>query len=407
MKLPTTIAFLFRAIVLVTILLLAESRLAHAQGLSDLPNNTWRKLEPSPSERYFPQLFATTDESMRRTTTNPASRAYSGLTYGDGNIYFMGGGHAAYPGNEVEIYNIAENVWKQQFRPEVCIDKTDPCWALYNGGSINTVTSSGHPWTLHTYQLQTYDPMRKQFIAAYNSGLFAFDLATKDFTRLHPQPWTEGHKWPSGNNFINTKVLIYDPNVQTVLFIDSYTGGQGVYRYDYNAASWQRISDVPFHSSSGLHATYDAGRKKHLISHSDFHSNNGGLWWYDAVTNTWEKVAGVPPEVINTHSLSYDSFNRVVLVAGNGLPDQTLNTMWIYDEHGTWTMLTPNGTPPSSQGTARWGTLAYDPQHNVFIFVDNRGWGFTSTWAYRYKGPSGLTAPPTTPLNLKVEKLLP
>src|SRR5262245_1300254 len=87
----------------------------------DLADNEWRLLTPNPSQRYadigdqaWPNIPDLTDEP------NPTSRCYGGMHYGDGKIFYFGGGHGCYAGNDVETYDIANNIWRQSYRPEVC-----------------------------------------------------------------------------------------------------------------------------------------------------------------------------------------------------------------------------------------------------------------------------------------------
>ena len=376
---------------------------AHAQlnqQLIDMPDNTWLKLDPQPSQRYIPT--GSTPSNTLETTTNPQFRSFSGSTYGDGKIYFMGGGHGSYPGNDVEIYDIAQNIWTQQFKPEVCT--TSDCDGLYGGASVTVISPMGRPYTLHTYQLQTYDPLRKQFIAAYNSGLFAFDLPTdptdkNDFIRLHPWPWVGGNKWPVPNNVINTKLLVYDPTLGRVVFFDRKSNE--VHSFNYGSGNWEFIGSGASGSGGDVHSAYDPIRKKHLVV-----LKGESVQWWDAATNTWEKMSSPPSYVLTAHNLAYDTANNVILIAGNGTSGQTIDTLWIYDAQDQWTQITANGTPPSGGNTSRWGTLSYDPAHNAFILVDqNSNNKPVDTWAYRYKKQplSSDTTPPATPTGLTVQ----
>jgi hypothetical protein len=54
----------------------------------------------------------------------PAFREYTSPAFGDGKIFYFGGGHSGYFGNDVEIYDPAANAWRQCYRA-VCPPKED------------------------------------------------------------------------------------------------------------------------------------------------------------------------------------------------------------------------------------------------------------------------------------------
>ena len=365
--------------------------------LASLPDNTWLKLDPEPSERWVASGSCSGPYDLNLVVSgNPKKRSFSGMAYGDGKVFFFGGGHCSHPGNDVEIYDIAQNVWTQQFKPEIC---TVSCGGLYGGASIKNLSPLGQPYVFHTYQLQTYDTLRQQFILSANSGLFAFDLPQNladknNFVRLHPWPWPgdSSNKWPSGNNTIHNKLLTYDPLLQKVVFFDGDGSDKDIYQFDYDSGAWTFID----HYSSGgshIHSAYDPIRKKHMIIDA------AGVRWYDAVSNTWESIPNVPSGASGSHNLAYDTLSKVMIVTksgSNGIYDK----LYAYTAQGQWIELTPNGPLPDS---ARFGRWIYDAPHNVFI-LHNGG-----TWAYRYKaaGSTGDTTPPSTPQNVSANAMSP
>ncbi len=364
--------------------------------LDNLAENSWGQLIPNPSQRYIPRNYTPSD--VLEPQPNPVGRSYSGIAVGDGRVYYFGGGHGSYPGNDVELYDIANNVWIQQYKPEVCDPNDTSCNSIYAGWGTNSLTPLGRPYTEHTYQQHAYDPVRKRFFAGLTSGLWAFDPATSQWTRFTSSI-------PASSNEIR-KWLIYEPELQTVLWAPLGVE-RFVYRFNFATNAWSQRNLIPDALAySDVMSTYDSGRKRHMVS-----TTNGTMWMYDAVADAWDQVTNVPGEVQGASSLAYDPVNKVVLVAqGRGSPGTPV-ALWIYDESGQWTKLTPSGTPPmvGSDGfsSTRWGTLVYDAGHQAFIFLNvlhvggGGTGGATETWAYRYgQGPPPPPPPPPPTVTL-------
>ncbi len=364
--------------------------------LIDLAENSWVQLIPNPSQRYIPRNYTPSD--VLEPQPNPVGRSYSGIAVGDGRVYYFGGGHASYPGNDVELYDIANNVWIQQYQPEVCDLNDTSCNGIYSGWGTESITPLGRPYTEHTYQQHAYDPVRKRFFAGLTSGLWAFDPATSQWTRVTSSI-------PASSNEIR-KWLIYDPEWQTVLWAPLGVE-RFVYRFDFATNAWIPRNPIPDALAySDVMSTYDSGRKRHMVS-----TMNGTMWMYDAVADAWDQITNVPGEVQGASSLAYDPVNKVVLVAVNDGNAGSPIILWSYNQAGQWTRLAPAGSPPllgpdGFSGT-RWGTLVYDASYQVFIFlnvlhVGGEGTGgATETWAYRYgQGPPPPPPPPPPTMTL-------
>jgi hypothetical protein len=344
----------------------------------NLADNTWLKLTPNASQRYIPRDFTPSD--VLENKSNPVGRSYSGIAYGDGKVYYFGGGHGSYPGNDVEIYDIANNIWTQQYKPEVCNSTDSSCNGIYNGWGVTTLTPLGRPYTEHTYQQQVYHQFRGKFVAGLTSGTWTFDASTGSWTRLTSSI-------PPSTNEIR-KHLMYDPVLQTVIYIP--TGVErGIYKFKFSNSTWGSMIALPSSGSPNpktdlayatIVSAYDAQRKKHIIS-----SRKGTMWLYDSSDDSWSQIRNLPSDVQGAECLAYDSVNKVILVIGS------TGNMYIYDQSGNWTQLTPTGGPSIGGVGALWGTLVYDPTHEVFIFLNATSvggggtGGSTETWAYRYR----------------------
>jgi len=366
-----------------------------------LPDNTWVKMTLPTTTKYVCHNFV--DCTLQKTISSPIGREFSGVAYGDGLIYYFGGGHGGHPGNDVEIYSVATNTWSQLTVPEglptICLTNpsADPACLIMGGGGTTTITPQGKPYTEHMYQRSAYDPIRRWFISGCGSGTWAFDPATARWTRLTPNlPPSSG---------IETKCMVFDPDAGTVLWFATTNYATGVYAFDYSTNTWVRRSSIPSAVTwSNIYTAYDSDQHKHLISHG-----SAGFWFYDARSNSWSQLTNVP--MPKATSLSYDSMNKVFLLARGDEAGGSPVEFWTFDGRTRWTQLTSTGTLPI--GPAWWNPLVYDAQDNVFFFVNlrysstdgagsggNRE-GDVETWVYRYKYAPGVAdsiapSPPRT-----------
>jgi hypothetical protein len=189
---------------------------------------------------------------------------------------------------------------------------------------------------------------------------------------------------------------LYDPNLQKAIWIQ--LGAPG-YVWHFNSATNSFVQKVSVPSNLRyveVASAYDSNRKKHIVS------GEKGMWFYDAVTDTWSQIANVPAGALGSGALAYDPQNQVLVTMNDS------GALWTYNQTGQWTNLTTTGGPNINNDGARFGTLVYDSTHQVFIFlnlvtVGGEGTGGeTETWAYRYKKASDPN-PPAPPKNLRLE----
>lgn len=370
----------------------AGSLSAEQPTLINMTDNTWLKLEPEDSLRYIPRNKTASDILENQNT--PEGRSFSGITIGNGRIYYFGGAHGSYAGNDVEIYDIANNIWIQQYKPEVCAPSDEDCNDLYNGWGVSALTSAGRPYPEHTYQQHAYDPIRQRFVSGLTSGYWTFDSNASQWERLTATI-------PRASNEI-VHHLLYDPTLETVIWILLGAPKQ-FYKYSYDTAEFTPIGATPEEICfSTLVSVYDSARLKHFLS-----SSKGTMWWYDAISNNVDQIYGIPGQVQGSGAVAYDPDSQVLLVmAGDG----TTN-LWIYDQAGIWTKLDTLDGPTlnSDQGGGKYGTLVYDSTHKVFLFLNllsvgsGGTGGDTELWAYRYKKNSGDTPAVPSPAGLHID----
>jgi hypothetical protein len=252
-------------------------------------------------------------------------------------------------------------------------------------GTIN-VTPLGRPYVEHAYQQVAYNPDRKRFTAALTSGTWEWDPATTGWTRLTPDV-------PASNS-IGTTLLMYDPDLHTVLYFATTTFNHTVFRFDYEAARWTAHSSIPESLAwAELFSAYSSDDHKYLVSH---YAGVGTWWLYDAVAQTWTPVTGAPANLLAASSIAYDPINRVFVVASRESPIQ----LWSYSaQGGTWDNLQPSGAAPMNTIPDPPNTLVYDAIWKRLYFInvlaasnDGQGGideGDVETWTYRHGGPMG------------------
>ena len=367
-----------------------------------LPPNTWVRLSTIPTQRFIPKGFI--DCTQMKVLSHPVGRRASSIAYG-GGIFYFGGGGQSYPGNDVELFDIALNTWTQQYPPEClpaccgiacCSPPPTPCSdACYieTGVGTTTLTPMGQPYVEKTFQLVAYNPLRQKYTTALTSGLWEWDPSTREWSRLTPDR-------PESTD-IATKMLVYDPDLETVLYFATTQYNHTVFRFDYAANAWVAHSPIPPQITwAEIFSAYDSKEHKYLVWHG-----TRTMWIYNARAGTWTQLQNVPDSAVfrngsdsGTRSMGYDPIAGVFLLAKKD--DNTANVqLWSYRiVTDTWTALDVAGGPPRGPTTSYNG-LVYDDVWKRFYFLNVRsiggggeggdGEGDVETWAYRIGGPIG------------------
>ena len=385
-------------LVFVTASFFQTPRVATAQqpgdSLSTLSDNSWRQLNLAASTRYLTPNFVVMPTPM--PDPNPQSRTYSGLVAGGNRVFYFGGGHASYPGNDVEVFDPAAMRWEQSYKPEVCpYVPTAPCYDIYNGWGTTVTTPLGRPYVEHTYQDYAYDPRSNRLLVIVNNGTWSYDLVSKQWTPL--AGLTFGTFSPRGASLATKQLFGFDPGLGAFQAVITSGPTSGTYRFNDATRQWvKRSTNLPETGWAQLYSTYGTDRGVHFVYSYGWTRQ----WWkYDARSDQWTALPD-PPAVPD--SFDYDSRNRVVVAVNH----QSTPRVMVFDpDANRWTEL-PNLMPgPSApSGTAAAMSWRYVPSHNVFIFVSgvySTAGGTTTTWAYRYRrdpgapAPGGDTTPPT------------
>jgi hypothetical protein len=351
-----------------------------------LPANTWVRLTTVPTERFVPKAYS--DCTQVRVLSHPVGRRASSIVYGDGIAYWGGGGQS-YPANDVEWFDIASSTWTQQAPPEclpACcvVDKNCAAACSVSVGGTTALTPLGRPYVEHAYQLITYNPLRQRYTAALTSGLWEWDRGSGEWTQLTPdRPLSTD---PA------TKMLVYDPDLETVLYFATTQYNHTVFRFDYTTNTWVPHSPIPTQIAwADIFSAYDTREHKHLVSHG-----TGTMWIYDASALTWTQLQDVPAEVRFSYSMAYDQATGEFLL---GRTDSA-NRVQLYSYRtaaDAWTRLELADGPTGP--TRDYNGLVYDQSWKRFYFLNVRavggggegGSGATDveTWAFRIGGSAG------------------
>jgi len=335
--------------------------------LVQMPDNTWLDLQP---------------QGMAH------SRMYSGCCGGGGYLWYFGGAHRSYKGNDVQLYDPRTNQWIQATEPE-WPEVGGPDWKamVSGGGTTFRLSPKGRPYTEHTYQQVCWQPDRRRFFIALNSsGTWEFDPAGRKWTHLVNR--FEDKSEPRGHWAQNH--VLYEPTLGAPVLIVG-AGQTGVFRFDHDQRTWVRLGQRPVELAwNEFYSTYAPPWKCHLIS-----TMKRGFFKYDLQANRLTPLDS-PEELARCQSLSYDVANRVVIALAQREIDRHTQTVapWALDVATLkWTELAPPKPWPQGQATGRWAKLWYDVDHNVHLFVNDLkrdrqelyDGGVTETWAYRYK----------------------
>lgn len=399
--------------------------------LSALSENSWIYLNPKPSLRYFP-IYANPEatealtETDRVETREPQGRSYTGIVYGDSKIFYFGGAHGSYPGNDVEMYDIAQNIWIQSYKPNVA-PANDPAYG--GGGSPNSYvdprTGEVRPYQIHGYGRTTYhaglklyvctasfcektryNESTKEWECSYGSNLrvslIGFDPKQKKWELLvaaDKLPWDDDHGQLSD----------YDEELGGIL-LTGERSDVGIWLFrDKNSNLTKLNYDGPRLSSvGGSPSIYIPDIRSHLFA--ILPQSNGvtvRLILYNSIRESWEEIA--VPDLIKARigsdgnfAMAYDRLNKKVIVMQTEDPEvPSPIDIWIYDPIAkSWSNL---GTSPSSPirrpfSVVNREPIQYDPIHNVIIMVYTKKThqqgepGFVETWAYRYKSGRSTTS---------------
>lgn len=368
---------------------------------------TWTQLTWPPFARvpaYFRDPSGTDDGGALMTTVVPW-REFSRPVMFDGGLYYFGGGHSGYSGNDIMRFDTVTTTWTQLSRPHVppADDST-----YYSGGSqrvyIDPATGAWEPFTVHNYARSTYLPGRGYAVmircpsatelsnrvtevADQPYGLSIFDEVTKT--------WTCDPRSDAESIIVNTGS--YDPDLGGLL-------GFGT-RYDYTVfskyredAGWTSLKSFNMtvlgpHGISGQQALYIPPLHGHLVLLMPQASSLvASASFFDSQTQTLTPVT-LPPALVRDVavegglSAAWDSKRGdVVIFAKFG----NISRVWVAHA-GSWDFHLENARGPdfASVGAPNRTAVDYDAITDAFYFVQASGgdtttgkWPAVAVWKY-------------------------
>lgn len=257
--------------------------------------NTWVQLSPTPAARWMPN--SAVDCTGTLSTTYPIGRQYSGIGGGGGYIFYFGGGHNGYPGNDVDLFNISLNQWVPDSAQPQCVNSccggvgsstcdnypvgcigsyptcmvgscqyyvgtgpTKPAFRC-SGGANNgllcdqdsdcsggactvgiptpgSICTTCQPYMGHQYQRAVWNPIRGTFFVYTESGSWEWNPSTRVWTWLGVPPPQVADQ--------SDRLVFWDPIQQRVTYINTGTFGT-VQTFSYVTNTWTQLdSYLPF-----------------------------------------------------------------------------------------------------------------------------------------------------------------
>lgn len=294
-------------------------------------------------------------------------------------LIVWGGGHNAYAGNEIYVFDIATMAWSRATEPSTGIIQN----ALYY--------SDGKPSSRHTYNMLVYVPDPVDRFMAIGAGstygetggsgsaVDAFNFATNTWSARASIPSAAGYAAMYGS------VAAYDAGSGHIWFHDTLSGT--LREYDPVANTWQvRVSNYLEDYST---AAVDPVRRLMVTV-----GGKTGLlvWNLNSPTSAPTKPTTSGDKTIEgaqAPGFVYDSASKLFVGWDGGTAVYTLNpSTWV------WTKVNPAGsntvTPTAAEARGTYGRFQYVPSKNVFVGVNR-----TTENVYFYRLSSGAATTPT------------
>jgi len=327
-----------------------------------------------------------------KTSGNPPAKVFHGaatIAPDRDEVFFFGADtHYADYDNGVFRLNLKSLKWHRDYEADSTAD-----YILTPEGY--TITKSGRPWAMHTFDCWDYDPVTKKVLLvgfpdhAYriftdfrNKGLFIKG-------RIKPATWfydPDTSTWDlikTNSPGLFAHALVWDPIGKQ--FIGH--NGRETYHYDSSSKKWITYKAA---SVKGWHRkmVFDTS-----VGHVLTLGHNGGsdiLYKYDATIHKWEVVETAGKALpANGAALAYDTYNQIMLYLANDYHNQYNNpsaksVTFIYDSRTTnWKRL--HVQSPELYGMNY--LTQYDPSRRVILHFEkaNNSNGRIAVWVFKYK----------------------
>jgi hypothetical protein len=326
-----------------------------------------------PAAKVLAELPENTWVRLVAEPSGPWKRNYCGMCFDtrQRRVLSWGGAHFSYPGNEVQAYRVGSDRWVSLNERHV----PPPAVRWWGGGTPGAVDPLGQPLAAHSYDDLVYDPVGHEMIwlPFGGDGAWHFDL-TNNRWRLRMPAQCPSHGFAASTAYVSHGRLVATATPRS----------DDLYLYDIAKGTFAVTSKLPERPyNSGM--TYDSRNKLVVLAGGKLQDT----WLYSIETNKWRKADREgEPQGVHAVGVAFDSINNVVIVAGaeklNGR--QYRNRTWILDAAtGKWSDPKPEALPDVPLAGI-FGSLVFDPTHNVTLVTWGHGWrGKCETWAYRYR----------------------
>lgn len=387
-----------RALNVVFVLLAIFSASAHADIVDDLQPghwaavslNTMADVNPCPGDNCSYSAL----EGQAAITDNWNGGAYATGFSNRGGLVLFGGGHGAYYGNEIYVFNLDTLRWVRVSEPvenPVC---------NYSVGELQ----DGSPCSAHTYDYVQYHPATNSFIELGSASnhdrggggapmvhLFSFDTGT----------WRRG----SGSNFPNFISMTgassaYDPNRDVFWVLPAYSSR--FMQYDPNAnnggGQWtpHSVFDIDIDAMSAIDpvrdifVTLDSRGTQSVIVHDLKNPSARGVF----VTTIGDKAL----ESAQKPGFEWDPVVEKFVSWGGGAAVYTLTPPTGDWATGTWVWERIDPAPgnsvvptsPNENGT--YSRFRYAPAVNAYVVLNRTN---ESVYMYRLSDGTGSVDTPT------------
>ncbi len=338
--------------------------------LTDLPDNTWKLLQPQGD-----------------TFDHPKTEV--GLVYDEqvGGVVYFAGCSAGYC-NSVWLYHVGSNTWKQ-IQPWIKGREEETGKPIGQCGYYAAYNSDLGLYFKHRGVSSTADGRGGR---GRDSNTWTLAVRSLKWERVAQGAHDGGAPdWPPSYCCYG---LVYDRHAKRILMYGGMGDESGTWAFDFEKKQWQNLKPKTSPPPLFLHSmVYDSANKVTLLFGGQTGNYATGktlneTWAYHADRNSWEKRNPAnPPPARAQAQVCYDSVNGVMILFGgheNVYPKRSegrfFTDTWVYDYRAdTWTEMKPKVAPSGS--SVRF--MAFDPVNNVAINV-NDGGPRKQTWVYRY-----------------------
>ena len=303
-------------------------------------------------------------------------------------LIVWGGGHNAYAGNEVYVFNIGTMTWSRATEPTTSISQN----VMYY--------PDGKPSSRHTYNMVVYAPNVDRFIsvgAGSTYGEVGGSGSTVDALDFGTNTWSTRASIPDapGYGSFYGAIAAYDAGNGHIWFHNTLSGT--LREYDPVTNTWQiRVSNyLEDYSTAAIDPVrrlmVTVGGKSGILIW-DLNSPTSPPFKPAATTGDTSIQGGQAPGFV------YDSASKLFVGWNGGSAVYTL-TPPLNPKTGTWvwtkinTAASNTVTPTTAEASGTYGRFQYIPSKNVFVAVNRTT---ESVYFYRLSNGGTTTAPTAT-----------